>query len=46
VSAKKYKFIGGLKGGYNRKKMYKNIYHYFSVNFLKKHLKRNGGSSS
>ena len=44
MCAKKYEFIGGLKWGYNRKKMCKNIHRYFYVNFLKKHLKRNEGS--
>ena len=37
---KKYEFIGGLKWGYNRKKICKNTHNYFDVNFLKRHLKK------
>jgi len=41
---KKWEYIGGLKLGYNRKKMCKNTLYYFCVNILKRHLKRNGES--
>jgi len=44
VCAKKYEFIVELKGGYNWKKTWKNTLCYFNINFLKRHLKRNGGS--
>jgi len=44
VCAKKYEFIVELKGGYNWKKTWKNTLCYFNRNFLKRHLKRNGGS--
>jgi len=46
VCAKKWELIGGLKRGFNRKKMCKNTHRYFGVNFLKRHLKMNGGSNS
>jgi len=45
VCAKKYEFIVELKGGYNWKKTRKNTLCYFDGNFLKKHLKRNKGST-
>jgi len=44
VHAKKWEYIGGLKLGYNRKKICKNTLCYFGVNTLKQHLKRNGES--
>ena len=45
MCAKKYEFIVELKGEYNWKKTWKNTLYYFDGNFLKRHLKRNGGGS-
>jgi len=41
---KKKEYIGGLKWGFNRKKICKNTLCNFAVNILKRHLKGNRGS--